>query len=155
MILAIEHDDSHTLLTIFHEKKHLGADINTQADSQGYGGYHWSAWMHVCVGDTALHIAIKMNKLIAVHILLLLGADTHTLVNSQGHTASVLCESLLQRTTTSLLLETPRYLLPKLNIHDTPHTVRPVSTMVFAQAEEEKQRKNQGFPTKGRKQVGK
>ena len=62
MVLAIEQEDSHTLLTIFHEKKHLGADINTQADVQGYGGYHWSAWMHVCVGDTALHIAIKVTQ---------------------------------------------------------------------------------------------
>ena len=37
-----------------------------------------------------------MGKLVAVHILLLLGADTHTLVNSQGHSASALSESLLQ-----------------------------------------------------------
>ena len=94
-----------------------------------------------------------MGKLVAVHIFLLLGADTHILVNSQGHSASVLSESLLQRTTTSLLLETPRYLLPKLNIHDTPHTTRPVSTLVFAQAEEDKERQSRGFPAKGRKQV--
>ena len=96
---------------------------------------------------------LQMNKLVAVHILLLLGADTHTLVNSQGHSASVLSESLLQRTTTSLLLETPRFLLPKLDIHDTPRTVKPVSTLVFKEMEEDKQRQNRGFPTKGRKQV--
>ena len=64
MILAIEHENSHTLLTIFHEKKHLGADINAQAGTEGYGGYHWSAWMHVCAGDTALHIAIKVMSFI-------------------------------------------------------------------------------------------
>ena len=58
-----------------------------------------------------------------------------------------------QRTVTSLLLETPRFLLPQLNIHDVPHTVRPVSTLVFAQTEEDKEKQSVGFPSKGRKQV--
>ena len=41
VVLAIEHEDSHTLLTIFHDKKHLGADINTQVTLQ-YTTLHYT-----------------------------------------------------------------------------------------------------------------
>ena len=59
-----------------------------------YGGYHWSAWMHAWLGDTALHAAVKMRKTVAMHALLVQGADTHRLVNAMGHTASDLCEQV-------------------------------------------------------------
>ena len=38
VLLAIEKEDTATLLTIFHDKKHLGADINAQADIEKVGG---------------------------------------------------------------------------------------------------------------------
>ena len=50
--------------------------------------------MHAWLGDTALHVAVKMRKTVAMHALLVQGADTHRLVNAMGHTASDLCEQV-------------------------------------------------------------
>ena len=79
----------------------------------------------------------------------------HTFISPLTYHVNPPCLNIMspQRTVTSLLLETPRFLLPQLNIHDVPHTVRPVSTLVFAQTEEDKEKQSVGFPSKGRKQV--
>ena len=69
-------------------------NVNESVNAHGYGGYVWTAWIHTFRGDTALHIALKQRKIVAVCILLVLDSDI-TIKNDEGQTPSDLCLSLL------------------------------------------------------------
>jgi ankyrin repeat protein len=76
--------------------------------------------MHAWLGDTALHAAVKLRKAVAMHALLLQGADTHRLVNAMGHTASDLCEQVGCRGSLSRPLSS-HYIGPYLALYLGPY----------------------------------
>lgn len=98
VIRAIDLDDALALCDVFLSPKTdytKGVDVNHQVGSiSGYGGHLWSAWMHTFHGDTALHIALKQQKMLCVYALLLLGAST-TITNKNGETPESLAMSIL------------------------------------------------------------
>lgn len=100
VIRALDHDDAMKLVRIFSKTGDAAqsadneplSDIDGQVEEgTGYGGYVWTAWLHNWMGDTCLHMAIKMKRRRCVWALLLLGAKTD-IPNDKGLTAQALCK---------------------------------------------------------------
>jgi hypothetical protein len=92
---ALDMDDAMKLVAIFSKTGDAAkspdnepeSDLNAQVtDDSGYGGYSWTPWLFNWMGDTILHMAIKMKKRRCVWALLLMGAET-TIKNESGKTA--------------------------------------------------------------------
>ena len=97
VILAIDADDPIKLKRVYEDLVHLGADINAQTTHAGYGGYTWTPWIHQFLGDTALHIALKQEKIKCISMLLMLDADGK-IPNDSGETAETLAPKTMKHT---------------------------------------------------------
>ena len=82
VIKGIDLNDKERTLQAFYD--HKDADINFQV-SDSYGGYWWTKWMCRHVGDTALHLCIKFNRIEVFKHLLVLSPNLK-LKNADGKT---------------------------------------------------------------------
>jgi hypothetical protein len=96
IIAAIDRNDATKLCHSFKFKAYLGLNINETVNAHGYGGYVWTPWIHTYLGDTALHIAIKLKKLVAMCAILVLDPDI-SIRNDEGQTPADLCLSVLKK----------------------------------------------------------
>lgn len=119
VIRAIDFDDCTAMVKVFEERAELGAHVDTQATSENYGGHTWTAWITNFVGDTALHMALRQNKMKCVYMLIAMGACTD-IENSRGQTA----EDLIIKkglTVRQLELDAFRVVLPQIPITTFQH----------------------------------
>ena len=86
VIRAIDFDDCAAMCKVFEEKRELGANVDEQSTSENYGGHTWTAWITSFVGDTALHMALRQNKMKCVYMLIAMGACVD-IENCRGQTA--------------------------------------------------------------------
>lgn len=96
VILAIDTDDPLKLKRAYEDMVHLGANIDVQTTHAGYGGYTWTPWIHQFLGDTALHIALKQEKIKCISMLLMLDANGK-IPNDIGETAETLAPKVMKQ----------------------------------------------------------
>lgn len=118
-IRALDNDNLEELLSVYSKLQSHGADINHQTNIYGYGGYIWTVWLHHHLGDTILHIAIKMKRLISLYFLLLQRDIDATVRNRQEQNCEELCQQVFQRSLQSFRIEAYEKLLPV--IHPLKH----------------------------------
>jgi hypothetical protein len=97
VIEAISIDNCLRMKEIFVQYKSLGADVNTQVDQYGYGGYTWTIWNHQFYGDTILHICIKQKKVHCMCQLLLMQDIRLDIVNHENENANQLCYRIFEQ----------------------------------------------------------
>ena len=93
--------------------------MDAQATSEEYGGHTWTAWITNFVGDTALHMALRQNKMKCVYMLIAMGACTD-IENCRGQTA----EDLIKQkgfTIRQLELNAFRVVLPQIPVTSFRH----------------------------------
>jgi hypothetical protein len=112
-ILAVDNDDVEQLAMIFKDKSNA-ANINEQTTTLGYAGYLWTMKIHQYLGDTILHLAVKMRKIKAVYILLLYGADV-TIKNVNNIACETLIKEVFGKSASWMLLHAHDELIESIN----------------------------------------
>ena len=72
IIQAIDLDNASKLFDVL-----IDCDLN-EVVAADFAGYTWNPWVYNYLGDTMLHIAVRMKKRIIVSLLYFLGADAAT-----------------------------------------------------------------------------
>ena len=116
IIRAIDSDDVMEIVKIFQSREEAqeGAYVDAIVDDYGYGGYVWTVNMMPYVGDTALHISLKLKKEKCIWGLLLLGADIG-IRNRTGLNADDLAIDIYTRDIGSFKYEALEMLMEKLD----------------------------------------
>jgi hypothetical protein len=139
VIRCIDFDECMGMCHVFEMKKALGAHVDVMATSENYGGYVWTAWITSFVGDTALHMALRQNKMKCAYMLIAMGALTD-LENSRGQTAEDLIVAM-GKTVREMELDAFRNVIPLVDptkYHYFPkHTSHKVTHANFSTVERE------------------
>jgi hypothetical protein len=119
VVHAIDMDDCFALFNASKITPLSGADLNTQVNTLGYDQYLWTSAVHNYIGDTALHLALRQNKMMCVHMLLILKVKTN-IVNAFEETAESMCMSMFNTDIKNLAYEAIKFILNRIDLKDIP-----------------------------------
>lgn len=100
-IFALDMDSAEDIVRIYiKEKDHFKSDVFEQVTPYGYAGYLWTIRIHKYLGDTILHLALRMKKLECVYALLLhnISPDTYEVRNILDESCNDVCKAIYNTT---------------------------------------------------------